>query len=458
MEVARMLGKIFERFMETSPISVIARGLLERVLNSKKVNEIFERVADRQYTRDLLFSTVFDLMSQVVCGSHKSLHAAYQASVQEISVSVTSVYNKLNGIETGTSASLVRYSAKSVTPIIEEMGAALLPLLPGYRVKILDGNCIAATEHRIRELRGTAAGPLPGKSLVVLDPSLKLVVDVFPCEDGYTQERALLEQVLPTVEAGDCWIEDRNFCTLKFLFEVASCNAYFIVRQHQKLPWEPLGKFKQVGPVDGAMVYEQPIVVRDHQGIELRLRRIRIRLDQPTRDGERDVFVLTNLPKKVHAKKIASLYRKRWTIETAFQELTQHLNSEINTLGYPKAALFAFSIALIAYNVMSVIKAALRSVHGAEIVEQDVSGYYVANELSAVYPGMMIAIPEKHWQVFSRMKAKDFAEVLLDLASKVNLRRYKKHPRGPKKPRPRRTHDKNHTHVSTFRLIAARKS
>ena len=83
-----MLGRIFERFVEKSPVSVMARGLLERVLNPKTINEIFERVADRQYTRDLLFSAVFDLMSQVVCGSHKSLHAAYQASPQEMGVSV----------------------------------------------------------------------------------------------------------------------------------------------------------------------------------------------------------------------------------------------------------------------------------------------------------------------------------------------------------------------------------
>ena len=453
-----MLGKIFERFVETSPISVMARGLLERVLNSKRINEVFERVADRQYTRDLLFSTVFDLMSQVVCGSRKSLHAAYQASAPEISVSVTSIYNKLNAIETETSASLVRYSAEATTPIIEEMGGALPPLLPGYRVKILDGNCIEATEHRIGELRRTAAGPLPGKSLVVLDPSSKLFVDVFLCEDGYTQERALLKRVLPTVEARDCWIEDRNFCTLDFLFAIHVRNAYFIARQHQNLPWESLGKFKRVSRVDGAMVYEQPIVIRNHDGKELRLRRIRIHLDQPTRDGDRDVFVLTNLPKKINAKKIASLYRKRWKIETAFQELTDHLNSEINTLGYPKAALFAFSISLIAYNVMSVIKAALRSVHGPEVIEQEVSGYYVANELSGVYQGMMIAIPEKHWQVFGRMKSHAFSEVLLLLASKVELRRYKKHPRGPKKPAPPRIYDKKHPHVSTFRLIAARKS
>ncbi len=458
MEVARMLGKIFERFVEKSPVSVMARGLLERVLNSKTINEVFERVADRQYTRDLLFSVVFDLMSQVVCGSHKSLHAAYQVSAQEIGVSVASIYNKVNGIETETSASLVRYSADAVTPIIEKMGGTLPPLLPGYRVKILDGNCLGATEHRIRELRGTAAGPLPGKSLVVLDPSLKLMVDVFPCEDGYTQERALLEQVLPTVQAGDCWIEDRNFCTLKFLFGVVERDAYFVVRQHQNMPWEPLERFKKVGRIDGATVSEQPIVVRDPDGNELRLRRIRIHLDKPTRDGDRDVFVLTNLPKKVDAKKIATLYRNRWKIETAFQELAKHLNSEINTLGYPKAALFAFSVALIAYNMMSVIMAALRCVHGADVIEQDVSGYYVADELSAVYQGMMIAIPEKHWQIFGRMTPGEFADTLRVLASKVNLRRFKKHPRGPKKPQPKRRYDKKHPHVSTFRLIAARTS
>lgn len=453
-----MLGKIFEQFVEKSPVSVMACGLLERVLNHKTINEIFEHVADRQYTRDLLFSVVFDLMSQVVCGSHKSLHAAYQASAQEMGVSLTSIYNKVNGVETETSASLVRYSASAVAPIVEGMGGTLPPLLPGYRIKILDGNCLEATEHRIRELRGTAAGPLPGKSLVVLDPSLKLMVDVFPCEDGYTQERALLEEVLPTVQAGDCWIEDRNFCTLRFLFEVVERDACFIVRQHQKLPWESLEGFKKVGRIDGATVSEQPIVVRDHEDNELRLRRIRIHLDKPTRDGDRDVFVLTNLPKKVNAKKIATLYRNRWKIETAFQELTKHLNSEINTLGYPKAALFAFSIALIAYNVMSVIKAALRSVHGADVVEQEVSGYYVADELSAVYQGMMIAIPKKHWQIFGRMTPREFADTLRVLASKVNLRRFKKHPRGPKKAQPKRTYDKKHPHVSTFRLIADRKS
>lgn len=453
-----MLGRIFDSFVEKSPVSVMARGAIERVLNHKIIDEIFEKVAQGQYTRDLLFSTVFNLMSHVVCGNHKTVHSAYQAFSSEIGVSATSVYNKLNGIETETSASLVRYSADTSRSIIEQMGGRIPSLLPGYYVKILDGNCLESTEHRLKVLRRTAAGPLPGKSLVVLDPASKLMLDVFPCEDGHTQERALLDQVLSTVQPNDCWIEDRNFCTLLFLFEVAQRNAYSVVRQHQNLPWEPVNTFKKIGRVEGATVSEQAAVVRDSEGNKLPLRRIRIRLDKPTRDGDRDVFVLTNLPPEVSAKKIAALYRNRWKIETAFQELARHLNSEINTLGYPKAALFAFCIALIAYNTMSLIQAALRSVHGVDVIEQTVSGYYLADELSGVFQGMMIAIPEKHWKVFRRMTACEFADTLRFLASKVNLKRFKKHPRGPKKPQPKRTYDKKHPHVSTFRLLAAQKS
>ena len=63
-----MLGEVFERFVEKSPVSVMVRGLLERVLNPEKRDALFYRTALKQYTRDLLFSTVFELLCQVVCG------------------------------------------------------------------------------------------------------------------------------------------------------------------------------------------------------------------------------------------------------------------------------------------------------------------------------------------------------------------------------------------------------
>ncbi|NLY02046.1 MAG: transposase [Rhodopirellula sp.] len=132
-------------------------------------------------------------------------------------------------------------------------------------------------------------------------------------------------------------------------------------------------------------------------GTTLAIRRITVELYQPTRDGDTEIHILTNVPQSAaNALKLADLYRKRWTIETMFQELTETLTCEIKTLGYPKAAVFAFCLALVAYNGISVIKAALRSVHGTDKVEEHVSGYYLSLEISKTYTGMMIAIPPGH--------------------------------------------------------------
>ena len=147
------------------------------------------------------------------------------------------------------------------------------------------------------------------------------------------------------------------------------------------------------------------------------------------------------------------MYRKRWSIETAFQELEAHLHSEINSLGYPKAALFGFCVALVAYNVLAVVKGALRSVHGEEKIANEVSGYYLAGHLGRTYDGMMIAIPEEEWVIFHRMRSGSFVQTLQQLANKVNLAKFKKHKRGPKEPRAKRNHVSNRPHVSTAKLI-----
>jgi IS4 transposase len=453
-----MLSPVFTPFIKNSPISVMARGLLERVLNPEQLDEWFDTTAKEQYTKDLLFSTLFNLMSQVVQGSQRSIHAAFQASKEDIAVSITSIYNKLNGMEPSTSASLVRYAAEQVEPIIQKLlGKQKIPL-PGKRIKLLDGNCIEKSHKRIKELRSIAAGPLPGKSLVVYDPMLHLPIDVFPCEDGHAQERSLLKTVLETIVVDDVWIADRNFCVVEFTCGIDKRHAWFIIREHGNYPFALIEKEKYIGKIETGTVYEQPIVVRDEAGEEHAFRRIRVKLKSETRDGDTEIFIITNLSRSAaNAKTVARLYRDRWTIETAFQRLAQYLNSEINTLGYPRAALFGFCVALVAYISMSVVKAALGSVHGVDFIEQNVSGYYVANEIEGVYQGMMIVIGSANWVVFRDMPSGDLVRLLKKLATKVKLSKYQKHPRGPKKPQPKRIAMKNKPHVSTARILAERK-
>ncbi|MCP4116962.1 MAG: transposase [Desulfobacteraceae bacterium] len=215
-------------------------------------------------------------------------------------------------------------------------------------MKLLDGNCIEKTHHRIKELRDLAAGPLPGKSLVVYDPCLRLPIDVFPCEDGHAQERSLLNQVLLTIEKKDAWIADRIFCTVEFTCGIDSKDAFCVIREHKKYPWTARGEEILAGETETGTVYEQAISVTDLKGNDHKFRRIRIQLKGETRDGDKEICLISNLPSEdVTAEKIAEVYKGRWTIETAFQYLTDYLESEINTLGYPKAALFGFCVALV---------------------------------------------------------------------------------------------------------------
>jgi hypothetical protein len=450
-----LLGPVFDRFVAKSPISVMARALLEHALCPQELDALFERCAEQQYTRELLFSTTADLLSQAVCGIRKSVHAAFQAT-DAIAVSITSLYNKLAGVEPGVSAALVRFCGDRLTPIIAALGAAPA-WLPGYRTRLLDGNHLAATEHRLLEARPEAAGPLPGFCLVVLDAATGLAEDVFPCEDGHTQERALLGDVLGAVRARDLWLADRNFCVARFLLGIAARSGFFLIREHQQIPLAAAGRLRPCGRVETGQVWEQAVVVTDDAGNTQRVRRVTLLLDEPTRDGEREVVLLTNLPKgDADARAVARLYRKRWTIEGRFQEMAVALHAEIDTLCYPRAALFAFCVGLAASNVLAALKAALRAAHGPEAVEE-ISGYYLADELAGTYRGLMIALPAEEWLVFRTLTAPAFAEVLRAWASKVRLAAFRRHRRGPKKPAVKRKHNKKKPHVATARLLEQRK-
>jgi hypothetical protein len=135
-----ILGDVFERFAQDAPLSVMARGVMENALGPKLVDELFEHVADKQYTKRLLFSSIVDLMSLVVCRIRPAIHAAYQAHAETLDATVQAVYGKLDRTEPALSAALVRATAARLAPVIDAMGGARSPLLPGYHVRILDGN------------------------------------------------------------------------------------------------------------------------------------------------------------------------------------------------------------------------------------------------------------------------------------------------------------------------------
>ena len=153
------------------------------------------------------------------------------------------------------------------------------------------------------------------------------------------------------------------------------------------------------------------------------------------------------------AARVAEVYRKRWTIEGLFFEASEVLSCEIDTLCYPKAALFAFCLGLLACNAVALLKAALRAEHGEEVVSQRLSAYYMVLEIRQTYAGMMVSIPPGYWLVFEGWDDTQMAQALRAIAKRVSIDRYRKTPRGPKKPPPKKSRYRNGGHVSTHKLL-----
>jgi hypothetical protein len=454
-----ILGECFEKFIERSPVSVMVRGTLERVFDPEKLERVFADNALRQYTRALTFAQCVGLMSDVVFRIAPSVGAWYKAHREELTVTRQAVYDKLKRLELPIAAGLVKYAGRELGSCLRQMPIPPPPLLPGYRVRVLDGNHLAGTEHRLGELRRYRAAALPGHALVFYDPQWDVVTEVIPCEDAYTQERALLPEVVPMVAARDCIVADRNFCTTGFLFGIVRRGACFVIRQHgSNVVGQLQGERRACGQdARGQALYEQALCVTEADtGATLVVRRITVELSTPTRQGETELHLLTNLPPADAAAQVAALYADRWRIETAFQHLTVDLACEVDTLGYPKAALFGFCVAVVAYNVVAVVKGTLRAAHGAEYVEEQLSMYYLTLEVAQVATGMEIALGTDPWEIFQWMSTEEFAATLVAIAQHLDTEKYTKQKRGPKKKPPQKLSGKHHSHVSTARILALR--
>src|SRR5262249_24916594 len=263
-------------------------------------NALFHTHAQTQQDRKLLFSTCVEVMSWVVCRIRRSVHAACQHLHKHaaLPVSVDAVYDKLERVETQTSRALVRHTAGVVNAILEQLQAQPLTLLRGYDLRIVDGNHPAGTEHRLGVLRGQGGGALPGVVVAVLNPQSRLIEDVVLSEDGHAQECTLLDQLVATIRAGQLWLADRHYCTSRFLFGIQRRRAFFLIRQHAgHLRWRLVGARRCCGRTASGEVYEQAAVVTDPEtGAEMTVRRLTIALDKPTRDGETEVHLLSNVP------------------------------------------------------------------------------------------------------------------------------------------------------------------
>ena len=329
------------------------------------------------------------------------------------------------------------------------------PLLPGRRIRIIDGNHLPASHKRLKSLRRLSAVALPGHSLVVYDPDSGLVNDLLPSEDAHAQERAVIEPLLPGAQPGEVWIADRNFCTRNIMQGWSDAGACFIMREHAHHPAvKETGSWCECGQVSSGNVFEQAITITSGQRP---WRRISVCLDTPTEDGDTEILLWTNLPDEISAATIADLYRKRWRIEGMFQRLEAVLNGELRAQGHPRAALLGFSIAVLAYNVLAVLKKSIEHANRKEAPTLDASTYYIAMLVNDALLASLLLLPQGSFLLWADAPAHELTDYLLRLAARIDPQHVNtaKHKRRPRTPKVYADSSPPGSHVSTAKVLRA---
>jgi hypothetical protein len=263
----------------------------------------------------------------------------------------------------------------------------------------------------------------------------------------------MIPKILQTVQPKQVWIGDRNFCTCKFLEGLIERNSRFLLRQHAStVRVEERETLQFVGQTDTGKVFEQRVRLTNLID-QPEVRRVVLQLDKPTRNGEKEIRLLTNLPASVaSAIQVATRYPERGGIEKLFQRLTVVLNAEVRPLGYPQAALFGFAVALVVSNAFSVVMEALQAVHPKQPIREELSYYQVGLELQQSKK-LLETVAEEIGESLREMAIESFAGWLKELAGKVQWEEYRKTHRGPKQPRPERPKCPRYRHVSTKKLL-----
>lgn len=444
--------ELLNRYVESRPLAVLTRIILNEVVSSD-LDQVFHENRTQGYERELLYSQLAAAISEVVLGFCRSPNQAYNKLREELNVSKTAFYEKLKRVEPAVCRASVKHSYQRCQKMLAEIGFQPWEIVPGYHCKIIDGNHLEGCDNRLSELRTTWAQALPGTAVVVLDAQVQMVQDIFLINDGHAQERTVFDDILETIEPQDLMTGDSHYATIKLMTGIDDRQACFVFRQHGSLKGELIDRRGKIGKSDTGTVYEQQMQIGPGG---LMVRRITVELNEPTQDGDREIHILSNLPGRVSALRIAEVYLLRHDIEHLFYLATTTLTCEVKGLNYPQSALFVFCVAMMAINCRQVLFAIMAAAHGEETIDQT-SHFSVASEIAHTYDGVLVAFSDFEWEELLPKGLPARIRFAIKVAANIRLSRHRKVIRKKKKPPPTKSAYKNGSHLSVQKVLDQRK-
>jgi hypothetical protein len=441
---------------KVSPLTVLVRGAVERWLAPPILAQIASDCMIGNYERKVTLQALTAIMLDAVLGMQPTVHAAAIARREEWSGSVQALYAKLGRVDPKFSMGLVKRTAEGILPLVTSPRMAGKP--GNVSIKVLDGTMPDGSEHRLGVLRELAAAGLPAQAVIVYDLRTGICDRVAVDEDAYASEKVLAEALLQEARADEIYIADRGFCTCRLMGHLLERGVSFVFREHAyDLVYEEESPERSCGRCSTGIALEGKVRLCDRlRKCTWDLRRIHVKLDAPTQSGEKDLWLLTNLPLDCLAVEIAELYGQRWQVERHFHFIKRELHGQMPSLGEPRAAIFALCISLAAGNLLAFVRH-LQPQEKREAKRPALSGYYLALEISRSYAAIEALTTPRDWRAVAELSSRSFCTWAMQLATRIAWSRYVTHPRGPKQRPPPRLSGKHRHHFSTYRLLQARK-
>ena len=205
--------KGLDKFLEQCPFAVLTQVALRGLIHNE-FDDLFHENRSRQYEGEQKFSAMANAVADVVLRFAENFRQAYSKHREELGVSLTSFYNKINATELQTSEAVVARTANRAAKLQDQLGVETWQVLEGYNVYAIDGNHLQESEKRLKPLRQLHDAPLAGTTVARFDLQRQLFDRAYLLADAHAQESTTLVRVLDDLGEGDLLLADRHFCIL----------------------------------------------------------------------------------------------------------------------------------------------------------------------------------------------------------------------------------------------------
>jgi hypothetical protein len=271
-------------------------------------------------------------------------------------VDESNFYRKLGRMPVNVSRAFLRECTMRLSPLMAGPAVTLDACFDGFTVIAGDGKKIKDAAKRLKPTRGFTGSLLGAKALVAMDVRCGLALAMSDSLDGEANDvplvPELMQQLRDSLDGPILSVWDRQFGDAGTLNLLAERSDAYLVRLRKGLTFQAESTVEHPG--------DEGRCVRDQTGMlfggsqSMRVRQITL----VRGEDEEDVCLVTNLldATQTPADALLQLYRMRWGIEQVFQQVTETFSLDHLIGCAPKAILFQFSVCLLMYNLIQLIK------------------------------------------------------------------------------------------------------